>query len=286
MQHQLQIKRMVEEYLNNSETSQIITEAEIIEWVVNKYLEENKRLIKTINSKVRLCIFQLIEKSDKFLNLHIVSRNPILISVIKKLNIPKLPTDFENLKANNSFNTTISHERDLHPHLEKFLNRLGITSSTIFHEVSKKDFNLYWLHPDMVGVHSTAKTTNTDVNLLWKNLGNSIVDIYSFELKKTLTMSNLRKSFFQAVSNSSWANYVYLVAQNVDMFDSVLMEEFRRLNQEFRIGLMSIDVFDDLKSRIIVPSIKRDNVDKNLINIMSQKNSDFLNFIRNINQVF
>ncbi|MDJ1257372.1 MAG: hypothetical protein MRQ07_01770 [Candidatus Midichloria sp.] len=36
--------------------------------------------------------------------------------------------------------------------------------------------------------------------------------LWSFEVKSLINSSNVHKSFFQAVSNSSWANYGYLVA--------------------------------------------------------------------------
>ena len=36
--------------------------------------------------------------------------------------------------------------------------------------------------------------------------GSTCVRLWSFEVKKTLTVANIRKCFFQAVSNSSWAH--------------------------------------------------------------------------------
>ena len=36
-------------------------------------------------------------------------------------------------------------------------------------------------------------------------------NFWSFELKKEIEPNRLRENFFQAVSNSSWANYSYLV---------------------------------------------------------------------------
>ena len=46
------------------------------------------------------------------------------------------------------------------------------------------------------------------------------VRLWSFEVKKELNVSNARKSFFQAVSNSSWANEGYLVATSISDGDS------------------------------------------------------------------
>ena len=40
--------------------------------------------------------------------------------------------------------------------------------------------------------------------------------LYSFEVKDgIITAGNLREAFFQTVSNSSWANYSYLVAEKL-----------------------------------------------------------------------
>ena len=56
--------------------------------------------------------------------------------------------------------------------------------------------------------------------------------IYSFEMKKYLSIANLREYYFQAVSNSSWANEGYLVALNIDKNDKELMELIGSLNSK------------------------------------------------------
>jgi hypothetical protein len=51
-------------------------------------------------------------------------------------------------------------------------------------------------------------------------------------LKKDLNFSNLRESYFQAVSNFSWANEGYLVAVEIDtdkeFMEPIKMAEYRR----------------------------------------------------------
>lgn len=264
----------------------ICTESEVYDWVFNEYIKNELTPPKTLKTKVKLCIMSIINNqfykiiSNKPLTFekarHIFYGDEKTSTVLVNSNIEKL-IEKRNL---------IKHERDLHNHLELFLNRLNISSSTIYHEISKKDFNLYWLHPDMVGRSLNNLTILPEVNELSKNIGISIVDIYSFEIKKEVTFSNLRKCYFQAVSNSSWANYGYLVVQDIDIYDQDLINEFHRLNQEFRIGLIKLDVVDNLRSRIIIPSIKRKEIDRNLINIMCEKNEDFMTFIKEINNSF
>ena len=69
----------------------------------------------------------------------------------------------------------------------------------------------------------------------------------SFEIKKDLNNdSDLKKAFFQAVSNSSWANYGYLVAFDIN---SSLFDEMERLNQSFGIGIVELKA-NPYRSRI------------------------------------
>ena len=63
--------------------------------------------------------------------------------------------------------------------------------------------------------------------------------ISSCELKREInTDAELKKAFFQAVSNSSWANYGYLVAFE---FGDSLSDEMERLNQSFGIGVIQLN---------------------------------------------
>ncbi|RMF05111.1 HrgA protein, partial [Candidatus Woesearchaeota archaeon] len=111
-------------------------------------------------------------------------------------------------------------ERDLHPLLVKFANanvNFKAHLKTIFHESSsknKKGFNK-WLHPDIVGVYFPFSDFNEATLRLQESLSINSVKLFSFELKIKLDLSNLRESYFQAVSNSSWANEGYLVALNI-----------------------------------------------------------------------
>jgi uncharacterized protein len=50
----------------------------------------------------------------------------------------------------------------------------------------------------------------------------------------------VRKGFFQTVSNSSWANFSYLVA--VDIEGPHTMKELRTLFSAHEVGLIKLDV--------------------------------------------
>ena len=143
-------------------------------------------------------------------------------------------------------------ERDLHKLLSSYLKNSGIYSKTIFHEQSNgKDSNQIWTHPDMVGVNFLKLQSKANRRFL-----NSInrVDTFkfsSYELKKEINSdSDLKKAFFQAVSNSSWANYGYLVAFE---FSDSLNEEMARLSQSFGIGIIKLNA-NPFQSKVLYPS--------------------------------
>lgn len=54
-----------------------------------------------------------------------------------------------------------------------------------------------------------------------------------------LSWSNLKECYFQAVSNSSFANEGYLVV--FEEFDDEILEELIRLNASFGIGVIKLE---------------------------------------------
>lgn len=132
------------------------------------------------------------------------------------------------------------NERDLHKLLSSYLKNKNIYSKTILHEESKnsKDDHQKWIHPDMIGIeflNLTSKVNKAFMKILNKA---DTFKITSYEIKKEInTDYELKKSYFQAVSNSSWANYGYLVA--LEISDN-LKAEMERLNQSFGIGIIEL----------------------------------------------
>lgn len=84
----------------------------------------------------------------------------------------------------------------------------------------------------------------------------------------------MKKCYFQAVSNSTWSNYGYLVAYN---FESSLFEEMERLNQSFGIGMIELSN-NPYESKILFPS-KFKELDFKTIDKLCKINVDFRNFI-------
>lgn len=168
-------------------------------------------------------------------------------------------------------------ERDLHKLLSSYLKNLGIYSKTIFHEQSTygKDSNQIWTHPDVVGIRFLNLQSKASQSFLKAINRVDTFKLSSYEIKKEINSdSELKKAFFQAVSNSSWANYGYLVAFEIS--DS-LTEEMERLNQSFGIGIIELDS-NPYKSKVLFQPKYRD-LDFKTIDKLCKINKDFERFI-------
>jgi hypothetical protein len=173
-------------------------------------------------------------------------------------------------------------EKDLHPYLAYFLhNSHFIFSKTLNHSKSKKSEFGEWVHPDMVGCYFPFTEWNSDVAALNEKLSGNALKLYSFELKRKLDFSNLRESFFQAVSNSSWANEGFLVSANISS-DPDFNNELERLSSAFGIGIIEILPSTPNDTKIKLPAKHRENVDWETINKLSSMNPDFLKFLQQI----
>jgi len=173
-------------------------------------------------------------------------------------------------------------ERDLHRFLTYFTYTYQtIYTKTIYHENSSKDRYAQWLHPDMVGVYFSLGTWKPEVLEIAREVGNLVLRLYSYEIKRELTFSNLRESFFQAVSNSSWAHQGYLVAAEIAQ-NQDFIEELKRLSTSFGIGVIKLDIYNPDDSEILIPAKEKEFLDINTINRLAEINSDFLKFLKGI----
>ena len=176
-------------------------------------------------------------------------------------------------------------ERDLHPLLVKYLDEnpnFNLRCKTIYHEKSKKAISGKdkWNYPDIVGVYFPYEDYQKETLNLLHNINQNHYKFFSFELKISLDFSNLKESYFQAVSNSSWANEGYLVVfQEID--DEVL-SELRRLNQIFGIGAIKLES-DILSSKILLSSRQKE-LDIQTLDMLLDKNPNFKHFIQDINK--
>ena len=176
----------------------------------------------------------------------------------------------------------IYNERDLHKLLSSYLKNTGIYSKTIFHEQSNgKDNNQIWTHPDMVGIKFLNLQTKASQNFIKSVNRVDTFKLSSYEIKREINNdSELKKAFFQAVSNSSWANYGYLVAFE---FSDSLSEEIERLNQSFGIGVIELKA-NPYQSKVLFPARFR-NLDFKTIDKLCKINKEFEKFIEQIEKL-
>ena len=175
------------------------------------------------------------------------------------------------------------HERELHPFLNYYLNKvLGIAAKTIFQEKSTNSVKgeNEWVHPDMVGFTLLTSKWNEKVVNMCEHYYIPKVIISSFELKKEITMSNLREVFFQTVSNSSWANEGYLVAVQIDTEDEKLMQKINRLSNSFGIGIIHLNLEQPEKSKILFEAKRKETIDGETVNHLFEINQDFREFVK------
>ncbi|MFW6028805.1 MAG: hypothetical protein ACOCRO_00980 [Halanaerobiales bacterium] len=153
-------------------------------------------------------------------------------------------------------------------------------SKTIYHEKSKirvKGKN-EWLHPDVVSVYYPFNDYDNLTTQVQKSLSiDTLIKIFSFEIKKSLNFSNLRQYYFQAVSNSSWANEGYLVCYYLED-DVEFMNELQRLNSSFGIGVIRLNPDDVVQSEIVFPARENLNLDWTTIDRLIGENLDFQQF--------
>jgi hypothetical protein len=157
-------------------------------------------------------------------------------------------------------------ESELHPFLAHFAHvQFDAFTKTIKHNTSKKGEFGEWVHPDMIGVYFPFDDWSPEVLDITAATGNRGIKLYSFELKKRLSFANLREAFFQAVSNSSWANEGYLVA--ADVFDAPdFRTELSRLSTSFGIGIIRLDIESPEGSEVVFPAKERSQVDWDTVN--------------------
>jgi len=180
---------------------------------------------------------------------------------------------------------TLFKEIDLHPILVKFaFERFNVHCKTINAVKVKTRGNKInkWSNPDIVGITPVLLNLN---NLFQSEvekqgiISNKVAQFYSFELKLKIDKSNLTECYFQAVSNSSWANFGYLVVGDLDK-DKSFISNLVRLNSGYGIGIIHLNIDSPENSEIIVSAREKEAVDINFMNFLSNINKDFYSFVK------
>lgn len=172
-------------------------------------------------------------------------------------------------------------ESDLHPFLAYYASLyLHAYTKSIRHSRSEKKQYGEWIHPDVVGCYFPLTDWKPELMEFGSIIGNPAIKLFSFEIKKELDFRNLRESFFQAVSNSSWAHEGYLCVAEISA-DEDFQAELKRLSNSFGIGVIRLNVEDPDSSEIVLSARTSESLDWEAMNKLSM-NSDFREFLRRV----
>lgn len=251
---------------------------------ITDYIKSNELYIsdgKTLEATVSALLGDFIRKNDTRVGrlkegrtyFYYLTKNQLenkidLLNIEQKID-KKIKNDF--------------YERDLHPLFVSYLKSQNIFSKTILHEESKnsKDETQKWVHPDIIGVKFTKLNNHITSRLLKTLEKKDSCEIISYELKKEINSDyELKKSYFQAVSNSSWANRGYLVALDIN---TNLYSELERLNKAFGIGIIKLHS-NPFESQILFQSSYRE-LDYQTIDKLSNINRKYEDIIEQIEKI-
>lgn len=262
------------EKLNKQSTYQEVTD----------YIKNNELYIsdgKTLEATVSALLGDFIRKNDTRIGRLKEGRTYFYYLTKNQL---ENTIDLSNIEQKIDKKTKIDfYERDLHPLFVSYLKSQNIFSKTILHEESKnsRDETQKWVHPDIIGVKFTKLNSDITSRLLKTLEKKDSCEIISYELKKEINSDyELKKSYFQAVSNSSWANRGYLVALDIN---TNLYSELERLNKAFGIGIIKLHS-NPFESQILFQSSFRE-LDYQTIDKLCNINEKYRDIIEQIEKI-
>lgn len=136
------------------------------------------------------------------------------------------------------------------------------------------------LHPDVVALEDLMPhpTWTSEMKNWATRSGAPRAKLWSFEVKiKISSIADARDSYFQAVANSAWANYGYLVATHIS--DKAL-GELKILTDLHGVGVILLDTDNPVdESTVKLAARERSAIDWGSCNRIASQNSDFKKFI-------
>lgn len=274
---------------------QKFTARQIAEWVFENFPEEcqdKKDRSLSLGSDDEL--LQQLVREITAQHSRILKKNPSLRTTEgrprKYYSTEKSEQDEIN-EAESSFETEGTGrvlEHDLYPFLLDYLGtELEVFSKRID---EKRSSNRHgpkgnkWLYPDVVGMKDLSADWDRGIKDCVASYSGSRTSLWSFEVKLLVNRSNVRESYFQAVSNSSWANFGYLVAGEVEGNSTV--KELRILSAAHGIGLIQLDLEAPAESQIIIPARERPDIDWDTCNRLAVENKDFSQFVKLVREFY
>lgn len=225
-------------------------------------------------------------------NIFAFSKSPTLFGIIGKHQaiIPEVANEAQENENDKASKEQL--ERSLHPLFVKFArDELNLFCKTIFHEKSQKREKGIneWIHPDIVGVKFSIQDfkeskCQREILEFIHTFNYPKIELYSFELKVEIKSADLKKIYFQAVSNSSWANYGYLAVFRP--IEPSIKDELRKLNARFGIGIINFGIPTENEEKeeweILFPAKRREDIDISMLDELVELNLGFKELIESI----
>lgn len=187
------------------------------------------------------------------------SATPTLVSIDEQSLYPKLAAYLSGMKARKLYPKRIDEK----------------TSSNTNGSNGNKA-----LHPDVVALEDLMPqpTWSSEMKEWATKSGAPQAKLWSFEVKvKISSISDARESYLQALANSAWANYGYLVAAHIS---DKAFNELKTLADLHGVGVILLDIDNPVdESTVKLPARERTEIDWGSCNRIASQNSDFKKFI-------
>ena len=299
------IQKYVSDLLrNNPETR--YTARQIAEWIVTKFPEEVEAKRQKSQAKVvpldtnEAMLTQIVAEigaqrknlEKKYPDIRTTEGRPrkyFSTSKVDDVDGEAVETKiYPDLKSNKPPSQNEYLEVDLYPKLSEFLREdRGIFSKRIDEKRSRNNKGKggnKWLFPDLVGMEALSSSWTYEILEVVKQYSDKRTRLWSFEVKRELNGANIRESYFQAVSNSSWANFGYLVAAEIQGSDT--MKELQVLSNMHGIGVIRLDLENISESQFLIPGKEKKDIDWDAANRLADQNLDFANYINLVREFY
>lgn len=276
-----------------SQQDQRLTAREIAVWIRQRYPHETQRKLersKTLKTEADL-VQQIVAEiganrpiiQRRFPNVRTTEDRPRLyfwsevsqeaeVALSEQLD-PEIPADQRPVDIGGAG----LREAELYPKLAHYLSvEFGIHSQRIDEKRSANKRGPQgnrWLFPDVVAFEDLTKEWTAEVRQCVSEAGAQKARMWSLEVKLLLNRSNVREAYFQTVSNSSWANFAYLVSGEIEGPET--LKELRMLAALHGVGVIKLDAYNPAESQILIPAREKQEIDWANCNRLASENSDF-----------
>jgi uncharacterized protein len=273
---------------------------EIAEWIHSNYPDEtsDKMSRSTIIDSEAALLNQIVAEigsnrpqwQSKFPNLRTTESRPRQYYWTERTELEEI-VDAENVLSTNAVEIDDSArvlERDLYPMLIQFArSEFGATAFRIDEGTASNrrgPGGNKWLYPDIVALEALTVGLNKEVVEAVRHSGDRRARLWSFEAKRLLNRSNVREAYFQAVSNSSWASFGYLVTAEIEGADT--LKEIQMLYAIHGIGLIELDIESPTESIVRIPARERFTIEWSMCSRLADENRDFHTYIKKVRQFY